>query len=168
MEKSDESQIIDEMVSEAGRTKAGNIVSKGELPLVVAHTGGVGKVTLYDTRTGVPSRMPEYMVNVKLDQTRDDGARVFSKIPPDIVDKAERLKCYLHADDENREHYASLGFQVCKKDNLLNDNEREAHMQHRHSREWATIRREEQRKEHDEDRAATREMRDALLAVATK
>jgi len=98
-----------------------------------------GYVYIWDTETGKQSVCNRNMLQSTLGKKRKDGSRVFTTIKPDFEPQGGERKCMLHADDENRELYDSLGLAVCTKDNLDSPYQVTRHMQTRHPQEWETI-----------------------------
>jgi hypothetical protein len=98
-----------------------------------------GYVYIWDTETGKSSVCNRNMLTSTLGKTRKDGSRVFTTIKPNFEPHGGEFKCMLHAEDENREHYNSLGLAVCPKDDLDSPYQVTRHMQTRHSQEWSTI-----------------------------
>ena len=98
-----------------------------------------GYVYIWDTETGKQSVCNRNMLQATLGKTRKDGSRVFTTIKPDFEPRGGEFKCMLHADDDNREHYNSLGLAVCTKENLDSPYQVTRHMQTRHPQEWETI-----------------------------
>jgi hypothetical protein len=98
-----------------------------------------GYVYIWDTETGKQSVCNRNMLQSTLGKTRKDGSRVFTTIKPDFEPQGGTFKCMLHADDENRELYSSLGLAVCTKDDLDSPYQVTRHTQTRHPQEWETI-----------------------------
>ena len=98
-----------------------------------------GYVYIWDTETGKSSVCNRNMLQSTLGKTRKDGSRVFTTIKPDFEPQGGTFKCMLHADDENRELYTSLGLAVCTKDDLDSPYQVTRHTQTRHPQEWETI-----------------------------
>ena len=111
-----------------------------------------GYVYIWDTETGKQSVCNRNMLQSSLGKTRKDGSRVFTTIKPDFEPSGGTFKCMLHADDENRELYNSLGLAVCIKDNLDSPYQVTRHMKTRHSQEWETIDDINATAQRDEDR----------------
>ena len=122
-----------------------------------------GRVTLYDTLTGVPSQVLQYLVPGTLRKKRADGSRVFDPVPPAAMPKRGALKCTLHADNPNRAAYDEMGLPVCRKANLPNVFQVEQHMAHRHRVENATIKRLEERERDEAQRAYQRTIQETML-----
>ena len=98
-----------------------------------------GYVFIWDTQTGKSSVCNRNMLTATLGKTRKDGSRVFTTIKPDFEPQGGTFKCMLHADNENRELYDSLGLAVCTKDDLDSPYQVTVHMKGRHPQEAATI-----------------------------
>jgi len=112
-------------------------------------------ITLYNTKTGLPSKYKVYSAQMllrKLQQRDSGGVPLFTTNKPSVTPKIGKLKCYLHKDDPNREHYEELGFPTCPKDNLSAPFHVKRHMQKRHKVEWASIEDERKEREKQEER----------------
>ena len=98
-----------------------------------------GYAYIWDTETGKQSVCNRNMLQATLGKLRKDGTRFFTTIKPDFEPQGGTFKCMLHADDENRELYSSLGLAVCTKDDLDSPYQVTRHTQTRHPQEWETI-----------------------------
>jgi hypothetical protein len=98
-----------------------------------------GYVYIWDTQTGKSSVCNRNMLTSTLGKLRKDKSRVFTTIKPDFELHGGEFKCTLHADNEDREHYNSLGLAVCTKEDLDSPYQVTRHMQTRHPQEAATI-----------------------------
>lgn len=98
-----------------------------------------GYVYIWNTETGKQSVCNRNMLQATLGKLRKDGTRFFTTIKPDFEPRGGEFKCLLHADDDNRDHYNSLGLAVCTKDDLDSPYQVTRHMQTRHPQEWETI-----------------------------
>lgn len=119
-----------------------------------------GYTYIYDTKSGERSLCNNNMLPQHLRKTRPDGSYVFTTQPPAVKPVRGVLKCMLHQDDPNREHYDSLGLPTCRKANLTSPFQVSRHMQKRHKVEWATI--EQERK--DVEKEEERQFRECLMA----
>ncbi len=142
---------------EPGDLKTNPIIHKGDAelqaPMTVKEVSSAGYVWVWDTRTYEKIPILHYMLPSKLRQRRNDGSFIFTTVDPGKLPKRGSIKCLLHADGENREHYNQLGFRVCPKDNIINQYQLEQHMKKKHPQEWQAIEQERIKKEKDEDRA---------------
>ena len=111
-----------------------------------------GRVTLYDTITGVPSHVLEYLVNGTLRKKRADGTRVFTLMAPKEPPKVGTIKCLLHPNAPDRARFAAMGWEACPRTQIPNQFQLEQHMQSKHRREWAALKREEEQRDKDEQR----------------
>jgi len=136
------------------------IIHKGdstlEAPMVVKEISSAGYVWVYDTRSFEKAPVLYYMLPAKLRQRRPDGSFRFTTVDPKQLPKRGTIKCMLHAEGENRAHYDTLGFRVCRKSNLTSPYQLKQHMLKKHPQEWAAIEEERKEKERQEDRALQR------------
>ena len=161
-----EEEIRDaEKANEPGEISINPIVHRGDdkAPTMVATVESAGYTWVYDTTTGVPSKVNNNMLPSMLRKKRADDSYVFGTRQL-VIPKQGTFKCYLHASDPNRGHYDDLGFAVCPKDNLSAPFHVRRHMQKRHKVEWAAI--EEERK--DKEKAEDREFQRMLIGKATE
>ena len=98
-----------------------------------------GYVYIWDTETAKRSVCNRNMLTSTLGKLRKDGTRFFTTIKPDFEPHGGTFQCTLHADNENREHYDSLGLAVCTKEDLDSPYQVTRHMQTRHPQEAETI-----------------------------
>jgi hypothetical protein len=165
-------KLLEEMVRSAesapepGATRVGEVVHKGDegqpAPMVISKVASAGYAYIYDTVTGERSLTNNNMLLSQLKKTRPDGSRVFSTMKPSVVPKRGQLKCLLHQDDPNREHYDEMGLGVCKKSNLINQFQVTQHMQRKHKVEWAAIQAEKKEAQEAQARAS----QEVLLKLA--
>lgn len=147
--------LIEELLSKAQKAKEpgtmDNVIFEGSedqpAPMILSELKSAGYVYVWDNRTGERSVVNRNMLQKQLEKKRSDGSRVFTTIKPKIEPKRGTLKCWLHEDDPNREHYNELGLPVCRKSNLTSPFMVKRHMQKRHKDEYAAI--EEERKERE-------------------
>lgn len=163
MAKKTEQIVLEAESSEEAETRIGEEIKGGDTPMEVASVAAPGKVFIYDTKTGERSRIPRYMLSRKLENVRNDGSRVFTTEDPGVVMGGYQIKCYLHPDDPNRDHYDGLGFPVCRKANLRDPYNRELHMKKRHPQEWGAIQQEAETQKRDEDRELNRRLLNKLV-----
>jgi len=169
-------KLVEEMVRDAERAEEpgkedSRIINKGdaELPIpMVMSIKSAGYVYIYDTRTGERSLTNRNMLPSQLKKRRADGSVVFTTISPGIKPARGTLKCTLHADGANREHYDELGLPVCRKANLTSPFQVKRHMQKRHPVEWATIEEERVAAEKEEDRDFQRMILDRTFTSKEK
>ena len=159
-------ELIQEMLRNAkpseipGELTRNPIIHKGDetnpAPMVVNQVTSAGYVYVWETDTYEKVPILYYMLPSKLRQRRPDGSYRFTTIDPGRKPIRGAIKCMLHAEAENREHYDSLGFRICKKSNITNQYQLEQHMTKRHPQEWAAIKAEKVAREREEDRALQR------------
>lgn len=111
-----------------------------ETPMGFTKTKSAGYTYIYDTITGEQSVTNNNMLMAQLKKKRPDGTKVFTTFKPlEMRKSGGSLKCFLHPDDPNRDHYDSMGLGTCRKANLINEFHRVRHMQKKHKDEWAAI-----------------------------
>ena len=146
---------------------SGNVAPPFE-QVAVPPSENSGIVLLYDTLTGVPSRVLRYLVPGTLRKKRADGSPVFAVAPPANVPARGQHKCMLHDTNPNRGAYDAMGLPSCRKNNLPNLFQVEQHMAHRHRVEWATIQRLEEREAAEAQRSYQRTIQETLMAGMDK
>lgn len=144
----------------AGELEKNPVIHKGDsempAPMVVNTISSAGYVWAWDTRTGEKIPVIHYMLPATLRKRRDDGSYRFTTVDPKITPKGIKVKCMLHKDSPNRQHYDDIGFHVCNKENIINAYQLKQHMRRKHPQEWAAIEEERQQGEREEDRALQR------------
>ena len=164
---------LEEMIADAktatepGEAVAGQVVHKGDeeapAPIVVHSVESAGHVTLYNTKTGIPSRINRNMLPSKLALKNADGTSVWSTRQTVVPPKGTYL-CLLHKDHPNRAHYDALGLAVCSKGDIPSPYEVTRHMRGRHRQEWETLEHERLEKEKQEDRQFQRDLLSGVRA----
>lgn len=166
MEDTDTTQdqtLIEEMMREVEAAPVDSkpdVIFKGDgtlpAPMIASKTypaGDVGKVYIYDRKTGARSVALGYMLRELLRaKDPDTGLLRFTTRKPSFSPKLGKYKCMLHADDPNRKHYDNLGFPTCKKSNLTSPFMVKKHMKSRHKVEFEAIEEERKDREKKEDR----------------
>lgn len=125
----------------------------GEIKAV--SVASAGYTWVYDTRTGIPSKINNNNIRSVLRKKREDGSYVF-ELKQRVKPKEGTFPCLLHSSDPNRQHYTDIGLAVCPKDNLASPYQVRRHMEKRHKMEWAAIEDERKVKEKEEDKAFQR------------
>lgn len=158
--------LIQEMLRDAQKAevdsdlKRNPVIHSGDeelpAPMTVKEMTNAGYVWMYDTRTGEQIPCLYYMLPSKLRTRRPDGSFVFTTNDPGFRPKSGTIKCMLHPDNPDRDHYNELGFRTCPKANITNPYQLTQHMKHRHPQEWEAIEEERKAKEKEEDRAFQR------------
>ena len=143
---------VEEQVQEALSDNIPNEAEIGRVRVI----SSAEKVQVWDSRTGQTGMVLEYMLRDKLKATRPDGSRIWTTKDPQILSQRGSVKCLLHKDGEDRDHYTFLGLRVCTKDNIKNFHERTMHMRRKHPKEWDSIQEEKHERERLEDRALQR------------
>jgi hypothetical protein len=152
--------LIQEMLSKAQPAdinRMESIVSKGAdsdapVPMVAKQVSSSGYFWIWDTRTFEKVPVLSYLLAKKLRQRREDGSYRFTTIDPKKLPHRGNIKCMLHPEHENREHYKELGFPECRKATILNEYQLKRHMALKHKQEWAAIQAEIEEKKREEDR----------------
>ena len=143
---------------EPGATKIGEVLEKDDTPMIIGSIQSAGYSYIWDNRTGDRSITNNNMLAQQLKKKRPDGSSVFTTIDPHIRQNVGTVKCLLHSDDPNRQHYDEIGFPVCMKNNLTSLYQRQRHMEHRHPAEFKAIEKERTDKEKAEDREFQRDL----------
>ena len=146
--------LIEEMIKAQSAPEPGaegdKVVHKGDeeqpAPMTISSMKSAGYSYVYNIETGDRSLVNNNMLAAQL-KKKKDGKRVFTTTEPTNIVKRPGLKCYLHPDDPNREHYNEMGLTTCKKSNLINEFQKTRHMQRKHKDEWAAIEAEKKEKE---------------------
>lgn len=153
---------------EPGEIVKDRIVHKGDLeqpaPMVALPVESAGYTWVYDTKTGVHSKVNNNMLPRTLQKKRPDGSYIFTLKRPKVMPKQGIYKCLLHKDDPNRAHYDVMGFAVCPKGNLSSPFHVRRHMKARHKVEWEAIEAERLEAEKKEER----EFQRSLLGKASE
>lgn len=156
-----------EKADEPGATD--RVIHRGDAeqpaPMIALPVESAGHTWVYDTKTGVPSRINNNMLPRALQKRRPDGSFIYS-LKQTVIPKQGIFKCLLHRNDPNRKHYDEMGFAVCPKGNLSSLYHVRRHMKARHKSEWEAIESERLVTEKKEER----EFQQRLLgkAVETK
>lgn len=157
-----------EKASEPGGWEGTTVIHEGDedqpAPMVGRVTSA-GYTTVYDTKTGVSSKINNNNLLTILKKRRKNGSRVFG-MKQTVIPKMGIFKCLLHKDDPSRDHYDDIGLAVCPKDNLSSSYQVMRHMQKRHKDEWAAIDQERKDKEKKEDREFQRMLMEKAVEKA--
>lgn len=159
----DNEDMIQEMLRSAKPTEIEDVLSKNPIihkgsedqpaPMVVSKVSSAGYVWIWETDTFEKVPCLYYMLPSKLRSRRPDGSYRFTTIDPGQKPKRGDIKCMLHKDSPNRQHFNELGFRTCPKSNITSRYQLEQHMVKRHPQEWKSIEQERLAKEREEDRA---------------
>jgi hypothetical protein len=136
--------------------------SEVPLSMSVSELQTAGYSYIYDRRNGAQSKTNNNMMQEQLEKRDETGARIYTTVKPDIEPAQGTLKCILHKDKPDREHYDAMGLATCNKANLTSEYQVNRHMQNRHPMEWATISEENERIERETERAFQRAMMEAV------
>ncbi len=128
-------------------------------PMTVKEMSDAGWVWLWNTETLDRVAVLYYRVPQLLRQRRPDGS--FRWTTNELKDKPYRgsIKCMLHPDNPDRQHYNEMGLPVCKKENITSPHQLVMHMAKKHKMEYAAIKKEIEDTEKEEER----QLRLALL-----
>lgn len=149
--KGETESVLEEMLKATSAEEPGQTINqdKGVIhkpdedlaaPMGFTKTKSAGYTFIYDTLTGERSVTNNNMLMAQLKKKRPDGSKVFTTAKPtNAKTPGGVLKCLLHPEDPNREHYDSMGLGTCRKANLINEFHRIRHMQKKHKDEWAAI-----------------------------
>ncbi len=159
-----DTQTVEEKVIEAMSDNIPNEAEIGKVKVI----SEAEKTRVWDSRTYQTGMVLNYMLNAKLKATRKDGSRIWTTKDPGQLPQRGKVKCFLHMDDENREHYKDLGLRTCEKENIKNFHERNLHMQMKHPKEWASIREERDEKEKKIDRELQRAILSKMIGGEEK
>lgn len=145
---------------EPGTAKVGHVEHQGNneapAPIIQTTVSSAGYVYIWDRYSGDRSLTNRNMLSTQLKKKHSDGPHkgefAFTTADPHISTKRNRLKCRLHADDEERPLWDQMGFAVCPKSNLVSIFHRDRHMRSKHKDEWAAIQDAEYRRRDDEEK----------------
>ncbi len=150
--------FIEEMMRDAkvaGESDIG-VVHRGDeeapAPMFGRIVRSATNVFIYNTVTREESKCNRNMLPRKLTLRRPDGSLVYTTRKPSEPPWRGTLKCPLHRDDPNREHYDGLGLPVCRKQNLPSPFQVNQHMKKRHPVSFETLKQERESRERQEDR----------------
>ena len=132
------------------------------LSMSVSSLESAGYTYIYDRRTGRQSKTNKNMLQEQLEKRDELGVRIYTTVKPDFEPARGTLKCMLHKDQPEREHYDLMGLATCGKSNLTSEYQVQRHMQNRHRTEWATMSEEVARAEREEERAFQRTLMEAV------
>lgn len=164
-------KLIEEMLLEVKSVpRTAEVIHQGDAaqpaPMVMT-VQDEGLCIIYESTTGEPVTCLRYMLSTLLQAKNKDGSRRFvtstSKIP-----YRGSLKCLLHAENPERQHYNELGLPVCRKSNLTAPYMIEQHMKRRHPTAWAIIERERMDVEKEEQRQYDRGLLSSIVKAANK
>ena len=165
-------RAIEELMNEAEDAPEPGSLGKGTaihsatsvvpLSMSVSELQTAGYTYIYDRRDGRQSKTNNDMLHQQLEKRDDTGARIYTTVKPDYEPVQGTLKCMLHKDQLEREHYDVMGLATCNKSNLTSEYQVQRHMQNRHRMEWATISEENERVERETERTFQRAMMEAV------
>ena len=143
-----------EEAAEPGNMAPGTIISNSDgMTMSAADLQSAGYVYVYNTKTADRSVVNRNMLQQQLEKRHEDGTFAFSTRKPEGIEPVVgSLKCFLHADDSNRERYDRMGLIRCEKTGFLNEMDRERHLRFRHPRAFATLEDERTRADREAER----------------
>lgn len=128
-----------------------------------------GYVRVWDTRTGIESLQPRWLLWQTMQKTREDGTRVFTTQNPHIPQEhGSDLKCPLHPDSPDHDRLVGMGFRPCKKQHIPHQDGLMRHIRKSHVRMWEVLEEEKRQRERDEDRALQRETLQVMTGLAQR
>ena len=127
-----------------------------------------GYVEVWDSRTGIQSLQPYWLLWQTMRKTREDGSLVFTRTNPHIEPNyGADLFCPLNPDSPEYSLLKGMGFQPCKKQHIPHQDGLMRHVKKSHSRAWDAMERERTEKIRNEDRKLQFDMLKAMTdAVA--
>lgn len=114
-----------------------------------------GWMYLWDTLTGLRSRINRNMLRSALRKRRDDGTQVYTPYDPKVPQPEPTFLCILHKDHPDRPFFDQRRSVVCRKV-LMSEEDQESHIRHRHQREWRMYEAAEKRRIDEEERVLRR------------
>jgi len=165
-------KLIEEMLEEAQSiSRKSEVIHRGdgdlEAPMVMTIQDS-GLCVIYESSSGEPVTTLRYLLPELLKVRNKDGNRRFVTSTNKVPTRGT-MKCLLHPEGTNREHYDVLGLPVCKKSNLTAPYIVEQHMKKRHPSAWAIIERERQDAEKQEQREHDRNfIKQMAMMAATR
>ena len=155
--------------AEGGGGKAGTVLNDGTdpanpAPMMVHNTGPIA-VTIYNRKTGDPSKQPPYMLWQRMQQKDADGNLIFTMTDPGFRPSQGTIKCLLHPDVRTPE-YDRMGFAVCKKANIPTLMDLESHMKYTHPRAFGALARDKEERAQQAAIALQQANLEALQALA--
>ena len=133
-----------------------------DAPMTVKELTSGGYVYAWDSRTYERAPILYYMLPAKLRERRPDGSFIWTTNDPHKLPYRGTHKCFLHKDSPDRAEYDKMGLRLCKKSNIINAFEVKQHMEKKHSKEWKAIEDVRRERERQEDRAAQRQLYEAV------
>lgn len=160
---------------EPGTLKTGDAIDS-DTPIVgsVQHVSSAGYVTLYNTRTGVPSPFNRNMLPDALRKRHNDPdyPEWLGKPAYEVRQTVQPFKgdclCLLHKDHAERTTFTAMGLgglPVCRAAHLASPYEVEQHMKKKHRREWDAIQNMRAKLEKEEDKARQNRLVDAMIST---
>ena len=130
-----------------------------------------GYVRVWDTKTGIASLQPWYLMWQTMRKTHPDGSPFFTRTDPHIVpNHGADLFCPLNPAASEYEGLKGMGFKPCGKRHIPHLDGQDAHVRKSHKRAFVVIERLRQEKIRGEDRAlqleALRTNQSVLAALA--
>lgn len=158
---------VEGAVTHGGAPKLREVVHQGDeefpAPVVAKVYADAGVRPIWDRRTGEQSLTSINLLPAQLRKLGADGQRMFTAVQPATTPTRGAYRCLLHT-EERKPEYDTWGLPTCRKANLTSPLQVEQHMAHRHKVEWATIQREQEKREKEEDRAIQRQIAAAAIA----
>lgn len=128
-----------------------------------------GYVEVWDTRTGVKSLQPWWLLWQTMKKKREDGSFVFTRTDPKIPPNyGADLVCPLNPASSEYETVKGMGFKVCTKQHIPHEDARMRHVKKSHSRAWEAMERIRTERIRQEDRKLQQDMLAAMTAAAVR
>ena len=138
-------------------------------PMKVSDLAFKGYVEVWDTRTGVLSLQPRWLLWQTMTKKREDGSQVFTLVNPQIPPSyGDDLMCPLHPESALYARLKGMGFATCPKRHIPNQAALNSHIEHSHKRTWAFMEQDRQDRIREEDRQLQRDMLEAMTKAAVR
>ena len=141
-------------------------------PMKVSSLAYKGYVRVWDTRTGVESLQPHWLMWQCLTKVREDGSQVFTRTNPNIAPlRGDDLKCVLHRESPDFAKLMQMGFKECIKGHIPNQSALNAHVSKSHKGTWAYLQQDKIDRIREEDRQLQRDTlasNQQILAAMTR
>jgi hypothetical protein len=144
-----------------GYTRVGDDVAQGTEGIEQATIQNLeykGYVQIWDTKTGVISLQPKYMLWQTLRLRHEDGSLQYTPTNPMITpDYGQDLFCPMNPKSAEYYQIADMGFKPCRKQHIPNQDAVQTHVTLKHKRGAAALQRARDNRIRDEDREMQRE-----------
>lgn len=129
--------------------RSGEIINRpteeAPAPMQVSDLRFKGYVEVWDTRTGIKSLQPWWLLWQTMRKTREDGSLVFSRTDPQIPPNyGADLFCPLNPASPDYPKLKGMGFKQCRKQHIPHQDALMRHVQKSHSRAWDAMERDQE------------------------